>query len=89
MNIKDHFCSSRHLLPASALCQTQQNWKCLKIGNRQYTEFHISIFGVVGPLGENLDFFSQLGFDVQTNSDHKTKKKNQALISHSFKTLSE
>ena len=31
-------------------------------------------FGVVGPLGENLDFFGPLGFDVQTNSDHKTQK---------------
>ena len=25
-------------------------------------------------MGENLDFFSPLGFDVQTNSDHKTQK---------------
>ena len=31
-------------------------------------------FEVVSPLGENLDFFNPLGFDVQTNSDHKTKK---------------
>ena len=28
---------------------------------------------VVGSLGENLDFFSPLGFDVETNSDHKTQ----------------
>ena len=30
--------------------------------------------GFVGPLGENLDFFSPLGFDVKTNSDHKTQE---------------
>ena len=32
------------------------------------------IFGVVGPLGENLDVFSPLRFHVQSNSDHKTPK---------------
>ena len=32
-------------------------------------------FGVVGPLGENLNLFSALGFDVQTNSDHRIKPK--------------
>ena len=36
--------------------------------------FTSQIFGVVGSLGENLDFFSPLGFDAQTNSDHKTQK---------------
>ena len=36
--------------------------------------FTSQIFGVVSPLGENLDFFSPLGFDVQTNSDHKPPK---------------
>ena len=36
--------------------------------------FTSQIFEVVGPLGENLDFFSPLGFDVQTNSDHKAQK---------------
>ena len=30
---------------------------------------------VVGPLEESLNFFSPLGFDVQTNSDHKTQIK--------------
>ena len=35
--------------------------------------FTSQIFGVVGPLGDNLDFFSPLGFDVGTNSDHKIK----------------
>ena len=29
---------------------------------------------MVGPLEENLDFFSPLGSDVETNSDHKTSK---------------
>ena len=32
------------------------------------------IFGVVGPLGGNVDAFSPLGFHVQSNSDHKTPK---------------
>ena len=36
--------------------------------------FTSQIFGVVSPLQEDLDFFSPLGFDVQTNSDHKTQK---------------
>ena len=73
---KHHFCLSNHLLSAITLYPTQQNWECLHVRNRQYTEFHISsqIFGVVGPLGENLDFFSPLGFDVETNFDHKTQK---------------
>ena len=31
-------------------------------------------FGVVGSMGENLDIFSSLPFDVQRNSDHKTPK---------------
>ena len=35
--------------------------------------FTCQIFGVVGPLGENLNLFSPLGFDVQTNSDLKTQ----------------
>ena len=35
--------------------------------------FTSQIFGVVGRLGENLDLFSPLGFDVQANSDHKTQ----------------
>ena len=39
-----------------------------------YRVFTSQIFGVAGPLGENLNFFSPLGFDVQTNSDHKTPK---------------
>ena len=76
MNIKDHFCLSHHHLQAIALYPTQQNWKCLHIRDRQYTvqSFTSQIFGVVGPLGENLNFFSPLGIDVQTNSGHKTQK---------------
>ena len=46
------------------------------------------LFGVVGLSGENLDVFSPLGFEAQTNSDNKTQK-NQALLSQSFKMLSE
>ena len=41
MNMKYHFCLTSHLLPAIALHQTQQNWKCLHYRNRQCTEFHI------------------------------------------------
>ena len=41
---------------------------------RQYTEFHISNFWTCRSHGKNLDSFSPLGFNVQTNSDHKLKK---------------
>ena len=40
--------------------------------------FTSQIFGVVGPLGGNLDFFSPLGFDVQTDSDQNTPKSSSA-----------
>ena len=36
--------------------------------------FTSQILGVAGPLGENVDISSLLGFDVQTNSYHKTHK---------------
>ena len=74
MNIKDHFCLSGHLLPAIALYPTQQNWKCLHLCNRQYTEFHISNFWSRGSLRRKPRFFSLLGFDLKTNSDYKTLK---------------
>ena len=32
--------------------------------------FTSQTFGVVGPLAENLDVCSPLGFDIQTNSHH-------------------
>ena len=35
--------------------------------------FTSHVFGVVGPLGENFDFFSPFGSEVQTNSDNKTQ----------------
>ena len=38
------------------------------------SSFTFQIFEVIDPLGENLDFFSPLGFDVQKNSGHKTQK---------------
>ena len=71
MNIKDHFCLSRHLLPAIALHPTQQNWIFVITIIQSFTS---QIFVVVGPFRENHDFFSQLGFGVQTNSDHKAQK---------------
>ena len=73
MNIKDHFCLSRHLL-VIALYPTQQNWKCLHIRNRHIQSFISQIFGVVRPLGENLNLFSPLGSDAEANSDGKTPK---------------
>ena len=36
--------------------------------------FASQVFGVVGPLEENLDIFSPSGSDIQRNSDHKTQK---------------
>ena len=54
---------------------TQKNWKCLYAYNRQYTEFLI------------LTFFSPLGFDIQTHSDYEIP--HQALLSQSFKTISQ
>ena len=69
MNIKDNFCLSR-------LSYTQHskagNVYIFVIANIQ--SFTSQNFGVVGPLGENLDLSNPLGFDVQTNSDHKTQK---------------
>ena len=59
MNIKSHFCLSRQFFPAIALYSTQQNWKFLHIvviANIQ--SFTSQIFGVVGPLGENIDFLA-------------------------------
>ena len=70
MNIKDHFCLSRHL-PAIALYPTE-HFYIFVIANIQ--SFTCQSFGVVGPLGENVDFFSTLAFRIQTNSDHKTPK---------------
>ena len=74
MNIKDHFCLSHHLLPAIALYTTQQNWKCLHIRNRHYSEFHISNFWSRRSRERKPRFFSPLEFDVQTNSDYKPQQ---------------
>ena len=76
MNIKDHFCLSRHLLPAIALYATQQNWKCLHIRNRQYTELHISDLWSRRSPGRK----PPLGFDFETDSDHKTQKIKLYLV---------
>ena len=46
MNIKDHFCLSPYLLPA-------ENVHIFVIANIQ--SFTSQIFGIVGPLGENLN----------------------------------
>ena len=44
--------------------------------NHQYSEFHISNLWSCrsDPLLENFDFFDPLGFNVGTNSIHKTQK---------------
>ena len=34
----------------------------------------MSKFGIFGALGENLESFSPLGFDILRNSDHETSK---------------
>ena len=57
-----------------ALYPTQQNWKCLHIRNCHYTLFQISNVWSRRSLGRKSRFFSPLGFDVQTNSDHETQK---------------
>ena len=50
--------------------------------------FTSQMFGVVRPLRENLDIFTPLRFDIQTDSDQKTKK-IKALLNQSFKMLLE
>ena len=52
--------------------QTGNVYTLFIIGNIQ--SFTSQMFGVVSPLGENLDFFSFLGFNIQRNSDHETPK---------------
>ena len=60
-----------------------------KIGNAyivviaKIQSFTSQIFGVIGPLGETLMFFSSLVFEVQTTSDHKTQK----IKLHPFRAL--
>ena len=74
MNIKDHFCSTRHLLPAIAIYQHSKTGNVYIFVVANIQSFTPQIFGVVGPLGENFDFFSPLRFDVQMTSDHKKQK---------------
>ena len=74
MNIKDHFYLSRHVLPTISLYGTQQNWKIYIFIIVNIHGFTTQIFWVVGSLGETLDIFGPLRFDVQTNSDHKAQK---------------
>ena len=49
--------------------------------------FTFQIFGVVGPLRENLDFLVR--WDLTFKQILNTNKKNQALLSQNFETLSE
>ena len=76
MNLNEYeglFLLSHYLLPAKALYPTQQNWKCLHVHNRQYTASHLK-FWSRRSLRRKPRIFIPLGFDVQTNSDHKTQK---------------
>ena len=90
MNINDHFCLSQHL-PAIALYQIQQNRKCLHILHifvvANIQGFKSQIFGVVGPLAENLDFLVR--WDLTFKQILITKPQNPALLSESYETLSE
>ena len=72
MDIKSDLYVILHLLVAITLYPTQQSRKCFHIRNCQYAEFQIS--GVVGTLGEKLDSFSPLGFDIQRRYDRETQK---------------
>ena len=76
MNLNEYKGSFLFKSPSSssniASYPTQQNWKCLHIRNRQYTEFHVSNFWSRRSLGRKSRFFSPLGFDVETNSDNTT-----------------
>ena len=66
--------SSHSSIPSPANC-----WKCFIYSSNIFVIAKIQsltsqIFGVVGPLGKNLDFLSPLAFNIQTNSDHNIKK---------------
>ena len=89
MNTKVNLFLSCHLFPTTALYLKHNktgNVYIFVIGNIQ--SFESQIFGFVCPLGENQDFFSPLGSDIQRKSDNETPK-HQALLNQSIKTLSE
>ena len=74
MNVKYHFCLSRHFLTAIALYTTQQNWKCLKFVIANIQSFTSQICGVVGRLGENFDFLVRLDLTFKQVLSTKPKK---------------
>ena len=92
---KDHFCSSGHLLPAIALYPTQQNWKCLHIRNRQYTEFHISNFWSRRSLGrkphnaQKIKLYSVRALKRQMNERNLIHSRVMATISKFSPQISE
>ena len=71
-----------------AFCPHSKTGNVYMFVNASTQSITSQIFEVVVPLGENLDLFSQLGFEVQANCDHKTQK-NKALLIQSSETLSE
>ena len=42
--------------------------------------FISQVYRVVGPLGENLDFFRPLGLEAESDFGHKTPKLNPHLV---------
>ena len=75
---KEASCSKTNLLPAIALYLTQQNWKfyIFVIGNVQ------NFFGVVGSLGENLDFLDPGNFTFKEIRITKPSKPSSAQSKH-------
>ena len=72
MNLNEYKGSFLFKSPSSSshsFIPNTENGKCLHIRNRQYTEFRISNFCNRWSLERK-----PLGFDVQTNSDHKSQK---------------
>ena len=78
MNMKDHFCLSRHLLPSIALYPTQENCECLLTKSPMYRVSHLSFLESSVLWLKTSIVFSLLGFGVQTNSDSKTQKKSNS-----------
>ena len=81
MNLNEYKVSLLFKSPSSSSHSFILNTEKLKM----FTYFTYQIFGVVDPLGENLDFF--VPWDFTFNQILTTKSKDQALLSQSFKTL--
>ena len=80
MNFKGDLCVNQDLLSFITLYPLQQFWKfyIFVISNNQ--SFISQILRVVGPLGEKCEFFSPLGFKLQSNFDLETTKIKLHLV---------